>query len=410
MSFSSQSSVPKARSNSQTLSICLNIISASILVVLNPIVVGLYLDLEAMPTIFLLVFDFALAAIMVLCFLHLRTDRGLYLVASLIVVFCLPIVMGFVELMLTYIRLTYGDEWNGIQLQNVHKSDPLLGWVPIPNAKGRHRYLGNFDVIYEFDERGRKAIPQNEGITRTMHFFGDSFTFGFGVSNEDTALNILAERFRDQFNVLNYGVIGYGLEQMTVRLWTNLDEVKSGDVVIFSPLTTDIYRSSVNNALFCSILLASKHLIGAGGEPVRIFRNGEWDTSNIREHCNLLETLLLNSSGMPLGAIYQRYHKNMYNSVILDHATQVLAQAAQMVHQRDALFLLVILLTPGECETGELNPALHLLNMPFKSLASFCPENPNVLNSFRFPTDDHWSPRGNQWAANALEVILEPRL
>ena len=380
------------------------IILASTLAALNPVVVGAYFNFEVMPTVFLLVFDSVVAAIGVLCFLHFRTRRRLYLAASLIGVLCLPIVMGLVELTLTYIRLMYGEKWNGIQLLNVHRSDSVLGWLPVPNAKGRHLKPGSFDVIYEIDEKGRKAIPQNEGITRTLHFFGDSFTFGLGVNNEDTALNILAARRRDQFNVLNYGVSGYGLEQMVVRLRASLDEVKPDDAVIFSPLTTDFHRNLINNGFFCAIMLTYNI------ESVPVFRDGDWHTTDLREECDVLQTLLRNSKWMPLGEIYNWYNRDKYKKVSLDHAAEVLAQAAHLVQQRNAYFLLVILLTPDECERGALDSDLHRLNMPFESLMSFCPEDPKSIKSLRFPNDGHWSLDGNQWAARALEEVLKARL
>jgi hypothetical protein len=76
-------------------------------------------------------------------------------------------------------------------------------------------------------------------VSRVIHFFGDSFTFGYGVTNDNTALNLLAKNINHKFNIQNYGVGGYSLELMYLRLIDLMDEVKPGDVVVFSPISLE---------------------------------------------------------------------------------------------------------------------------------------------------------------------------
>ena len=114
-------------------------------------------------------------------------------------------------------------------------SDPLLGWVPRPGARARHVSEGNFDVIQVIDAKGRRAIPPNPGARRTLYFFGDLFTFGHGVENDQTALSIIARALGARANVVNYGVKAYGLEQMFLRLRAAKDDIQPGDVVSFRP-------------------------------------------------------------------------------------------------------------------------------------------------------------------------------
>ncbi len=398
------------RSKSRTFSIYVVLIVFSVLVVLNPVVFSLYLNLPTMPAIYLLVFDFAIASIGVLCILHLKTRRRAYVITSVIGVLCLPFLLGLTEVTLTYVHLAYGDKWNGIEYQNVHEPDPVLGWRLIPNTKGRHRFRGNFDVFYNIDEKGRKAIPQNRGAKRKVYFFGDSFTFGQGVTNEDTALNLLAARIGDQFNVLNYGVMGYGLAQMLARLRFNLAAIEPGDLIVFSPLSSDIRRNLIHKGHLCKLILRKGRFSGELVQSVPVFRNGRWDIIQIREECGLLESLLLASYTMPMGILYRWYRDMKFGDTILDHADQILTEAARLVQQRGGHFLLVFFVTPAECERQSFTVDVHRLKMPFVSLMPFCPEDPETLKSLRFPNDPHWSPEGNRWAARALEQVLRARL
>ena len=158
------------RSKSKTFSIYVVLIAFSVLAVLNPAVLSLYLDLQTTPAIYLLVFDLAVASIGVLCILYLKTRRRTYVITSVIGVLCLPFLMGLAELTLTYARLAYLSKWKGIEYENVHEPDAVLGCRPIPNSEGRHGVGGNFDIRYNIDAKGRRAIAQNKGAKRTVHF------------------------------------------------------------------------------------------------------------------------------------------------------------------------------------------------------------------------------------------------
>ncbi|MFB3133969.1 MAG: SGNH/GDSL hydrolase family protein, partial [Rhodothermales bacterium] len=245
---------------------------------------------------------------------------------------------------------------------------------------------------------------------RTVYFFGDSFTFGEGVMNEDTALNLLAERIGDQFNVLNYGVMGYSLEQMLARLRSSLDAIEPGDLIVFSPLSTDILRNFTHRVHLCQLMFRKGRFSGESVQSVPVFRNGRWDIIQIREECGFLESLILTSYAMPIGILYRWYRDMKFGDTILDHADQILTEAARLGQQRGGHFVLVFLVTPAECERQAFAVDVHRLKMPFVSLMPFCPEDLETLKSLRFPNDGHWSPEGNRWAARALEQVLRARL
>ena len=70
------------------------------------------------------------------------------------------------EVALAFARHQYADHLLG-EVPKIFRPDPKLVYAPVPGARGRHASIGNFDVEYEIDEQGRKAVPQNQDARRT---------------------------------------------------------------------------------------------------------------------------------------------------------------------------------------------------------------------------------------------------
>jgi hypothetical protein len=91
--------------------------------------------------------------------------------------------------------------------------DNKLGWKLIAKSGVRDSGPKYFDVKYEIDESGFKKINNSEGKPDfSIYFFGDSFTFGEGVKNEDTFTNIIKDKYlKEEVYVYNAAVAGYGI-------------------------------------------------------------------------------------------------------------------------------------------------------------------------------------------------------
>ena len=118
---------------------------------------------------------------------------------------------------------------------------PLLGWIPLKNAKNIS--MGTYMVNFNSDGvRGIKTYTKERqsAIVRIV-VVGDSFTFGEDV-NDDETYPAQLEKVLPNAEVLNYGVHGYGLDQMTVRL--HLDGFTyHPDVVIYAFIGGDLDRT-----------------------------------------------------------------------------------------------------------------------------------------------------------------------
>ena len=90
--------------------------------------------------------------------------------------------------------------------------NPFLGW-PSANALNSKRY----------DSSGSRPVPAfpNPG-GECITLYGDSFTYGSDVLDQDTWGNILSNR--TQCRVGNYGVPGYGTDQAFLRFQKNFGD------------------------------------------------------------------------------------------------------------------------------------------------------------------------------------------
>ena len=159
----------------------------------NPLTMRLFIHVSFTRTVYLLLLDTLLLAAGFYALQHIRLGRRRDLIGASGLLIALPVVMLLAEPAIVATTVSDAPQNTHTDGSSIYHPDPLLGWAPIPGAAGRHAIQGSFDVVYELDEKGRKAIPENPGAERTIHFFGDSFTFGYGVANGDTSLNLVAQ-------------------------------------------------------------------------------------------------------------------------------------------------------------------------------------------------------------------------
>jgi hypothetical protein len=93
----------------------------------------------------------------------------------------------------------------------------------------------DFSVIYRINGRGLRdreyALPKPPGVRRVLAF-GDSFTFGSGVA-DDERFSEVAEAALDGVEIVNMGVPGYGLDQILLSFLAQGRAWQPDDVVVF---------------------------------------------------------------------------------------------------------------------------------------------------------------------------------
>lgn len=96
--------------------------------------------------------------------------------------------------------------------------DSELGNIPVPHQKARRHYPGVYDFSYSNNSLGfrgsREFGPKKPGELRLL-LLGDSFTYGFGVNDDQTFASQLERDLRDQqidAEVINAGCPGKGTD------------------------------------------------------------------------------------------------------------------------------------------------------------------------------------------------------
>lgn len=378
------------------------IVAASALAVINPIVIFLMTGMRSF-TAYSFFVDFWLILIIGCGWLFLRSRRRLFGAALSILIILMTPAMLAGEILYVYVRHTYAGQFLGDSI-DIYRKDPELVYALKPGASDRHVSLGNFEARYVIDDRGRKKIqPSGDGLP-SMHVFGDSFTFGYGVDNQDTWLNIVQSQIGDQYQIYNYGVAGYSLEQMYLSMRRHAAEIQEGDVVIFAPVSTDLERSLVGKTYVCGGVIRDQQ-----AEIFPKLRNGEWVWLELEDECNYYFDTLLANSIFPIsfGSLYQAWRKAAHHQAMIDNADRIFAEAERLAVLRGASFHLLFLATPDECAQGAFSFDISDLASPYRSFLPYCPDSAPASLELRFPHDGHWNERGNRWAAEAFLEVLD---
>ena len=382
-------------------SLYLTIVGISCLVVLNLLVISTVDDLGPANIAYIGLMDVAALAVCYLFFRHARTATKSHWTAAFAGLALLPVVALVVELALTYVKLTYPDAFGNGTLPGYLQPDSRLGWAPIPNTT-----VNGGGAVYQIDQRGRRATPQFPTADRTIHFFGDWFTFGYGVNNADSALSVLADTLRGRANVLNYGIKGYGLEQMYLRFVDFIEDVRPGDIVVFSPISQDVQRNYIHKVRFCDGLFREALHVAYRGIRLPKYSDGKWQFVPRDQECGPLESLLLNSHHMPFGFVYRRYVDATTYGRLIRNADEIVAQAQRLAARHGAQFHLLFLVKPDECLAGRYDFDITGLRSPYHSLMPYCPTDETAIRQLRLARDEHWNVAGNRWAAQRISDIL----
>ncbi len=114
---------------------------------------------------------------------------------------------------------SYEEEYHSI----INTHDPVLGYRLIPGGIARVHIKEHGRTVmratYMLDTFGRRKTPPPASgpLKGTVLFFGDSFTFGEWVDDNETMPFAISQLAR-QYQVYNYGVPGYGPQHLLAKL------------------------------------------------------------------------------------------------------------------------------------------------------------------------------------------------
>jgi len=119
--------------------------------------------------------------------------------------------------------------------------DPQLGWQMAPNWRGRHVHF-DFVARYATNAEGLRGAawpePSASSGQRTV-FLGDSFTFGLGVNDDETFVQLLNTEGSGT-TYLNAGIAGYSTDQQFLYLKDRLATWHVNHLVLVVYLSNDL--------------------------------------------------------------------------------------------------------------------------------------------------------------------------
>ena len=129
-----------------------------------------------------------------------------------------------------------------------HRLDDRYGYVQVPNSKDSERGRG-FTATYTIDAEGYRTTPSPARPRATVMFLGDSFTYGWGVNDDQTFPYVLAtEHWRD-VRVINAGVEGWGLTQFFLAVTDILARPPFPAAIVVTMIEDDLRRSHLRPPL-----------------------------------------------------------------------------------------------------------------------------------------------------------------
>jgi len=287
-------------------------------------------------------------------------------------------------------------------IANVHVPDDLLGWRPGPGMVGRHEEDDSFSVQYEIDAAGFKAVNNGGTANSRIFLFGDSYTFGHGVSNDDTYANILADQLVPTIHVYNAGVMGYGVVQIFARFLELKDQLRSGDIVVFAPTSQDLKRNLQDFVFPAKLIFGERTEFGSRYPR---YDNGEVRAEALVTPWNTAKALLFN--GRWTKKLFRFVHSAIVSPSTSNQAKEMFESAATISQANSAKFLLVFLPQTKERLRNKYEEDISIFD--YEDMMEYFPSTDRELAALRFKTDSHWNRQGHAIAAQALLSILIKR-
>lgn len=305
-------------------------------------------------------------------------------------------------------------------LYSFHDSDPVLGWRGKPGARMRFR-RPDFQALIEHGPTGwrRPDPPPPAAPRRRVLVLGDSFTWGWGVSQGEVFTDRLQARLAPDVVILNRGVNGFGTGQEYLVLQ---DELAAGpvDVVLLMFVNNDVADNvdpkSGRRPLFTlrdGVLVPPAAPTRPLLTPIQRF---------LKDHSRAYQLLDLELNRLSRGRERDEAPPPPAARADIDYRTvpgaavtvRLLDEMQRLSSAHGARLVIVYIPERSQIEPGATPPppirairallgdvtAVH--GIPFLDLTEPLRARAAAGEAVIFPTDQHWTPAGHALAADVL--------
>jgi len=162
----------------------------------------------------------------------------------------------------------------------------LLGWDLIPNSSGFwYRYEDGTKYFVEMNSYGFPDIDRSLEKTRPrIALIGDSVTQFWEADLPDRGQFVIEETLDHRHEVLNFGVRGYGTDQVLIQFQNRVAQF-SPDIVIYNLCINDFWdnRNSKHKPIF-ELDLDSPGGLALTGYPIEIRHTWESHETNLSDY------------------------------------------------------------------------------------------------------------------------------
>lgn len=246
---------------------------------------------------------------------------------------------------------------------------------------------------------GQRHVPHSNELNPKgqIHFYGCSYTYGYGVDDHESFPAIIQETFPKQ-TVFNHAVMGYGTGQSVIQV-QNTEEIEANDLVLLCFSDAHFKRNVLSNAYRLHLKIGFensakklKEVMTNARFPYRTtcqekFKYESWE--NIYEHWPLREY----SPGINfVQSQFERIVDNRLDEVAITAC--LIEEMAAAVGEKEATFLVVCL--DSSEETKRLQ---DISKVPYWLNVNFDFADTTLTNH---PYDQHANVIGNKTIATKL--------
>ncbi|MHC4338808.1 MAG: GDSL-type esterase/lipase family protein [Planctomycetota bacterium] len=308
-------------------------------------------------------------------------------------------------------------------LSSFHEPDGLVGYRGKPSFSGRFKNL-EFDVVIAHDENGfRLADPLgNPGAEHRLLVFGDSYTWGWGVSQGEVFTDHLRRKMPG-WDVRNFGLNGSGtVSQFALFKTFGEGILRPGDIVLLAFFGND-FADNVTNRLRAEVVENEVRVMGPD-----IMRRGGLH-GILKDNSHLYNFLCfagdrfkaVRRQGRRRTETVRRKDVSLTQSTVTTHYLRAFRDACERAGAR---FVAAYLPQQGELlETSNPDPIVSQSSAILRSAFFRCAEEAGVTTidllgpllgikkreggpRLTYPADHHW----NEFAHRAVAEVLEAQL
>ncbi len=290
--------------------------------------------------------------------------------------------LATVELVLRVIDLRELRDGYGRGYTVVHRYDPELGWLPIPNSAGL--FAGSRTISIQHNSLGLRDIEHQRTDRPTVMFVGDSFVWGYDVEANERFTDLLRAQIPG-IEIVNAGVNGYGTDQeylLLDRFWNAFRP----DVVVLNFTTSNDRDDNTSNMISDGYYKPYLAQAADGswrflGQPVPRSRQSYFTDNPLVKNLWLARLAVTSY-------VYLRYPR----ITAPDPTERLVGMMRDLVESRGARFLVGL-----QYQDAKLQSFLQAQAIPYTSF--------DGAESYG-AQGNHWTPKGHALVADRLKAFL----